>query len=101
MNKKERSEKAIETKRLKREGFQNQTIEIDDNWRILRADELNWEVQFKRIGTGWQFEGYYCTLLGAFSSLLDKMLGEEARSTLADIQERQKAILAKIEEAIP
>lgn len=49
MNKKERSKKAIETKRLKREGFQNQTIEIDDNWRILRADKLNWEVQFKRL----------------------------------------------------
>jgi len=75
-------------KRNKRE---SQTIIIDENWRIVRADELNWEVQFNE-----KFYGYFGSLKNAFNGLLKKMISDSAR---IDLQECLKAI-KEIEEKI-
>jgi hypothetical protein len=91
-----RSQKIAATKAVKAEQFKSQTIRIDDNWRIIRADALNWEIQYKG-----RFCGYFGDLFNAFKALPGKMLKESAKGTLADVLERQRGILARIERALP
>lgn len=87
--------KALETKKAKTAQFASQTIKVDDNWKIVRADELNWEVQFKG-----KFKGYFGRLIDAFRALPAKMLGEEAQGTVADLTGLQKAINEHVENAL-
>src|ERR1043166_4553138 len=78
-----------------RQRFKAQTITIDDNWQVVRSDELNWEIQFK--GRFW---GYYGSFLDALKSLPATLLSSEAKNSLADIQQRQKAICERITKAL-
>jgi hypothetical protein len=91
-----RSQKIAATKAAKAEQFKSQTVWIDDNWRITRADSLNWEIQYKG-----KFCGYFGDLYNAFKALPGKMLKESAKGTLADVLECQRGILARIEKALP
>ena len=91
-----RSQKIAATKAAKAEQFKSQTVRIDDNWRIIRADSLNWEIQYKG-----RFYGYFGDLCNAFKALPGKMLKESAKGTLADVLECQRGILASIERALP
>jgi hypothetical protein len=91
-----RSRKIAATKAAKAEQFKSQTVRIDDNWRIIRADSLNWEIQYKG-----RFHGYFGDLCNAFKALPGKMLKESAKATLADVLECQRGILARIERALP
>ncbi len=82
----------IAAQREKREG---QTIVIDKDWRIVRADELKWEVQFKE-----KFDGYYGNLKNAFNGLLKKMISDSARKDVAEVLKRISEIEKKIEAAL-
>lgn len=86
------------TKKANREQFESQTIPIDDNWQIVRADEYNWEIQ-RLIEGKWQFQGYYGNLLHAFTALPARLLGEAAKTSLSLIHGSQKAINERIERA--
>lgn len=72
-----------------------QTITIDSDWRIVRADELNWEVQYQG-----RFQGYYSDPIAAFHSLPAKMLNPIAAGTLDQILELCHSIQTRIETAL-
>ena len=91
-----RLEKAKATKQANRERFAAQTVTIDDNWKIVRADPLNWEIQYKG-----KFQGYYGTIPSALRVLPAKMLNEDAKGTLTDILRCVEGISATIDKAIP
>ena len=91
-----RSQRIAATKAAKARQFKSQTIQIDDKWRIVRADSLNWEIQYKG-----KFCGYFGDLHNAFKALPGKMLKESAKGTLTDVLECQRGIVARIERALP
>ena len=92
---KERLAKAKATKEAKRQGFDQQTIRINQDWKIIRFDELNWQVQFKG-----KSKGHYYRLPDAFQSLPATMLGEEAKNSLADCQRMLLAIREDVNKAM-
>ena len=94
-----RLEKAQATKAANRERMRSQTVTVDDHWRIVRADPMNWEIQFK-TAKGWQFQGYYGTIVAALKVLPAKMLGESAKGTLNDLLRNVEGIRESIEKAI-
>ncbi len=87
-----KSEKARATKTAKRAGFAAQTIPITDDWRIVRADEMNWEVQHQSLLGKWVFHGYYHKLPDALQSLAGKMLDQQAHNSLTDVLRTISAI---------
>jgi hypothetical protein len=91
----DRLRKALDTKKAKKEQFAAQTIRVDDDWQIVRADEINWEVQFKG-----KFRGFFGSLPNAFDSLPAKMLGEQAQGDVAAVLGSQKAIQETIRKAL-
>ena len=84
----------METKRQKKQAHSEQKVTIDENWTIQRVDPLNWEIRYKD-----KFSGFYGTIASALDALPAKMLSEEAKGTLKDLQTQQKAISERIEEA--
>jgi hypothetical protein len=42
-----KSEKIKATLKAKAEKFKSQTIKVDENWSIVRLDELNWQIRHK------------------------------------------------------
>ena len=78
-----------------RQGLDSQTITIDKDWRIIRPDELNWELQYK-----YKTKGYYSTIVNALSALPAKMLNEAARGTLDELLKIHREIIRKIENAV-
>jgi hypothetical protein len=91
-----KSEKMIASRAATRERLKTQTVTINQDWRILRADPLNWEIQYKT-----KFQGYYGTIGGALRALPDKMLNEQAKGTLTDLLRTVDGIQGMIEKAIP
>jgi len=86
------SQKMQATLKAKREKFENQAIVIDDDWKIVRADEFNWEIQFKG-----KFKGYHGNLFSAFNTLPKKMIAESVVNDLNDVFSVLKSIGEKIE----
>ena len=86
-----RAEKISATKKARAARLASQTITIDPNWRIIRFDPWNWQIQHHT-----KFCGYYGTLLAAFQALPAAMLEAEAKNTLADVLECQRAINERI-----
>ena len=84
----------METKRQKKEAHAGQKITVDENWVIQRVDPLNWEIRYKG-----KFNGFYGTISSALNSLPAKMLSEEAKGTLKDLQTQQNGISERIEMA--
>ena len=84
-------EKRAATKQRLRECWNAQTIVIDKNWRVRRADQMNWEIQYRG-----EFHGYYGSLASAFQALAPKMLGEEAKGPLEALIELHKDINRRI-----
>ena len=82
-------------KAAKSAGFASQVVTINDDWKIVRADENNWEVRHKG-----KFNGYFGTLTAAFKAIPAKMLDEQAKGSLNQVLEGQKAIVATIETAL-
>lgn len=88
-------DKIQKSKAAKAERFATQTIPIDQDWEIVRADELNWEIRHKG-----KFRGYYGTIASAFQALQGKMIGAEAKNSITEVLRSQRAISERIEDAI-
>lgn len=89
------SHKGLAARKVQSEQFAAQTIPIDSDWRIVRVDRLNWEIQFKG-----NFYGYYSRLINAFKALPAKMLDAEAKNSLGRIVVNQEAINERVAEAL-
>jgi len=87
--------KSAQARKARRAQYDAQTIVIDPNWRILRTDCYNWEIQYKG-----RFYGFYGRLLNAFQALPAKMLDEEVRGPLEAIKAQQEAINSRIATAL-
>lgn len=66
--------------RERRKEWDSQTIQVDDDWRIIRADEMNWEVQYKG-----QFKGYFGRLVNALQDIPHKMLSKQAKGSIDEL----------------
>lgn len=88
--------KARETRTANAAKFAAQTVNIDKDWKIVRTDEMNWEIRHKG-----RFQGYYGSLRAALRALPVKMLDDEARASLAAIEANFLIILHKIDAALP
>ena len=91
----EQQQKTLATKRKKRARFDAQTIKIDQDWTVRRADELNWELLYQG-----QFKGYYARLCNALDALPAKMLDEVAKNSLADVYQSVRAIQETLSKAL-
>jgi hypothetical protein len=76
--------------------MRSQTVTINEDWKILRADPLNWEIRYKG-----KPNGYFGTVSAALRALPAKMLNETARGTLSDVLRSVEGIQAVIDKAIP
>src|SRR5215831_6361320 len=79
-----KSEKIKATLKAKAEKFRSQTIKVDENWSIVRLDELNWQIRHKDQRAPYD-KWFFGTLRGALLALPDKMIGEEAKNAIADV----------------
>jgi hypothetical protein len=79
-----KSEKIKATLRAKAEKFKSQTIKVDENWSIVRADELNWQIRHKDQGAPYN-KWFFGTLRGALLALPDIATGEEAKNAIAEV----------------
>ena len=77
-----KSDKIKATKAANKKRMESQTITVDKNWKILRSDPMNWEIQYKG-----KFQGYYGRLGSALSALPLAMLDEQAKGTLNNVLE--------------
>ena len=89
------SAKIRAAKHAQQERFAGQVIKIDNTWTVRRFDEKNWTVE-----KNGEFDGYYGSLVAAFSALPAKMLSEEAQSSLQLIYDNLKGIKLKITDAL-
>ena len=88
-------EKRKATLEARSQEFSAQAITVDANWRIIRADPKNWEVQFKG-----DFHGYFGNLPSALCALPAKMLSAEARGDVKELVATHKSIVERIEKTI-
>src|SRR5262249_61715768 len=76
-----KSEKIKATLKAKAEKFRSQTIKVDENWSIVRLDELNWQIRHKNQRAPYD-KWFFGTLRVALLALPDKMLGDESKGTI-------------------
>jgi hypothetical protein len=95
-----KSEKIKATLKAKAERFMSQTIKVDENWSIVRADELNWQIRHKDQRAPYD-KWFFGTLRGALLALPDKMLGEEAKGTLDDVRRCYRGFCEAVLNALP
>jgi hypothetical protein len=95
-----KSEKIKATLKAKVEKFRSQTIKVDENWSIVRADELNWQIRHKHQRAPYD-KWFFGTLRGALLALPDKMLGEEAKNAIADVSRCYRSFCEAVLNALP
>src|SRR6516225_1098870 len=79
-----KSEKIKATLKAKAEKFRSQTIKVDKNWSVVRADELNWQIRRKDQRAPYD-KWFFGTLRGALLALPDIATGEEAKNAIAEV----------------
>jgi len=95
-----KSDKIKATLKAKAEKFKSQTINVDENWSIVRRDELNWQIRHKDQRAPYD-KWFFGTLRSALLALPDKMLGEEAKGTIDDVRRRHEGICEAVLNALP
>jgi len=95
-----KSEKIKATLKAKAEKFKSQTIKVDENWSIVRRDELNWQIRHKTQREPFD-RWFFGTLRDAILSLPDKMLGEEAKGTIDDVRRCYRGFCEAVLNALP
>jgi len=95
-----KSEKIKATLKAKAEQFRSQTITVDENWSIVRLDELNWQIRHKDQRAPYN-KWSFGTLRGALLALPDKMLGEEAKGTIDDVRRCHRGFCEAVLNALP
>jgi hypothetical protein len=93
-------EKIKATLKAKAEKFKSQTIKVDENWSIVRRDELNWRIRRKDQRAPHD-KWFFGTLRGALFALPNKMLGEEAKGTIGDIRRCYGGFCEAVLNALP
>src|SRR5215467_4525239 len=74
-----KSEKIKATLKAKAEKFRSQTIKVDENWSIVRLDELNWQIRHKDQRAPYD-KWFIRKWRGELLALPDKRVGEEAKA---------------------
>jgi len=95
-----KSEKIKATLKAKAEKLKSQTIKVDENWSIVRLDELNWQIRHKDQRAPYD-KWFFGTLRGALLALPDKMIGEEAKNAIAEISRRYRGFCEAVLNALP
>ena len=96
-----KSEKIKATLKAKAEKFKSQTIKVDENWSIVRADERNWQIRHKDQRAPYD-KWFFGTLRGALLALPDKMRGEEeAKNAIADVARCYRGFCEAVLNALP
>jgi len=95
-----KSEKIRATLKAKAEKFRSQTIKVDENWSIVRADELNWQIRHKDQRAPYD-KWFFGTLRGALLALPEKMLGREAKGTIDDVRRCYRSFCETVLNALP
>jgi len=95
-----KSEKIKATLKAKAEKFRSQTIKVDKNWSVVRADELNSQIRRKDQRAPYD-KWFFGTLRGAILSLLDKMLEEEAKGAIDDFRRCYRGFCEAVLNALP
>ena len=96
-----KSEKIKATLKAKAEKFKSQTIRVDENWSIVRLDELNWQIRHKDQKAPYD-KWFFGTLRGALLALPDKMRGEEeAKNAIADVARCYRGFCEAVLNALP
>ena len=72
---KERAKKAKATLEAKAQQYASQTIKINDDWSIMRMDDLNWQIKQKGRKEPWD-RWYYGSVKGALVGVFEKALNE-------------------------
>lgn len=73
---KERAAKAKVTKDAKKAVYADQTIRINNEWSVIRLDDLNWQIRQKGRKEPWD-RWYYGSVKGALYGVFEKALNEE------------------------
>ena len=102
MNQIEKTEKAQKAKRAKAQAHAAQEIRVNDELRIVRVDEYNWQIQKQKAGDWkpWPRDNFYGRLPDALLALPATMLGEDARGSLADVQRSLAGIVEEVALAV-
>jgi hypothetical protein len=95
-----KSEKIKATLKAKAEKFKSQTIKVDENWSIVRLDELNWQIRHKDQRAPYD-KWFFGTLRGALLALPDKMIGEEAKNAITDVSRCYRGFCEAVLNATP
>jgi hypothetical protein len=95
-----KSEKIKATLKAKAEKFKSQTITVDENWSIVRLDELNWQIRHKDQRVPYD-KWFFGTLRGALLALPDKMIGDEAKNAIADVSRSYRGFCEAVLNAMP
>jgi hypothetical protein len=95
-----KSEKIKATLKAKAEKFRSQTIKVDQNWSIVRLDEVNWQIRHKDQRAPYD-NWFFGTLRGALLALPDKMLGEEEKGTIDDVRRCYRGFCEAVLNALP
>jgi hypothetical protein len=95
-----KSEKIKATLKAKAEKFKSQTITVDENWSVVRLDELNWQIRHKDQRAPYD-KWFFGTLRGALLALPDKMIGEEAKNAIAEVSRCYRGFCEAVLNALP
>jgi hypothetical protein len=95
-----KSEKIKAALKAKAEKFKSQTIKVDENWSIVRLDQLNWQIRHKDQRAPYD-KRFFGTLRGALLALPDKMLEEEAKGTIGDVRRCYRGFCEAVLNALP
>jgi len=77
---KDRALKAKATLKAKAKEYQDQAIRINEDWSVIRIDDLNWQIKYtgkseriKKLGTDrWYFGSVRGALVGVFQVALNE-----------------------------
>jgi hypothetical protein len=95
-----KGDKIKATKRAKAAAREAQIIKVDENWSIVRIDDLNWQIRHAKQRLPFD-KWYFGTLRGAFLALPDKMIGEEAKGAIADVSRCYRRFCESVLSALP
>lgn len=73
---KQRAKKAKATLEAKAQNYRSQTIKINEDWSVIRLDDLNWQIKRKGQKEPWD-RWYYGSVKGALYGVFEKALNEE------------------------
>lgn len=87
------------SRKANRNKFDSQTVVINKDWKIIRLDELNWQIVHTFNPEPWN-RWYYGSLRAALAGLPDKMLSREDKTSIAEVTGSHRHIIKTIEDSV-